>query len=294
MVMPDMESAPAPPVTIAGVTDKIVAERQRAEAPAHRDVLFDVDGLTASYSDVPALRDVSLEIYRNHITAFIGPSGCGKSTFIRCFNRMNDLIPTARVEGTILYHGLDLYGPEVDAVEVRKRIGMVFQKPNPFPKSIYDNVAFGPRVLGWKDGLDDRVEQALRQAALWNEVRNRLKASAYSLSGGQQQRLCIARCLAVQPDVLLMDEPASALDPISTTAIEDLMHGLKRDFTIVIVTHNMQQAARVADMTAFFSVEVDEESDRRTGILVEYDETPTIFTNPGDKRTEDYVTGRFG
>jgi phosphate transport system ATP-binding protein len=294
MVMPDMENASPVPVTIAGVTDKIVAERQQADAPAHRDVLFDVDGLTASYSDVPALRDVSLEIYRNHITAFIGPSGCGKSTFIRCFNRMNDLIPTAKVEGTILYHGLDLYGPEVDSVEVRKRIGMVFQKPNPFPKSIYDNVAFGPRVLGWKDGLDDRVEQALRQAALWNEVRNRLKASAYSLSGGQQQRLCIARCLAVQPDVLLMDEPASALDPISTTAIEDLMHGLKKDFTIVIVTHNMQQAARVADMTAFFSVEVDEESDRRTGILVEYDDTPTIFTNPGDKRTEDYVTGRFG
>ena len=294
MVTPDMDSPPAPPVTIAGVNDKLVAERQQAEAPVHRDVLFDVDMLTASYSDVPALRDVSLEIYKNHITAFIGPSGCGKSTFIRCFNRMNDLIPTARVEGTILYHGLDLYGPEVDSVEVRKRIGMVFQKPNPFPKSIYDNVAFGPRVLGWKDGLDDRVEQALRQAALWNEVRNRLKASAYSLSGGQQQRLCIARCLAVQPDVLLMDEPASALDPISTTAIEDLMHNLKKDFTIVIVTHNMQQAARVADMTAFFSVEVDEESDRRTGILVEYDETPTIFTNPGDKRTEDYVTGRFG
>jgi len=291
--MPAMENAPAP-VTIAGVTDRLVAERQQAEAPAHRDVLFDVDGLTVTYSDVPALRDVSLEIYRNHITAFIGPSGCGKSTFIRCFNRMNDLIPTARVEGTIRYHGLDLYGPEVDSVEVRKRIGMVFQKPNPFPKSIYDNVAFGPRVLGWKDGLDDRVEQALRQAALWDEVRNRLKASAYSLSGGQQQRLCIARCLAVQPDVLLMDEPASALDPISTTAIEDLMHGLKEHYTIVIVTHNMQQAARVADMTAFFSVEVDEESDRRTGVLVEYDETPTIFTNPGDKRTEDYVTGRFG
>ena len=292
--MPDMENVPPAPVTIASVTDKLAVERRQAEAPTRRDVLFDVDGLTASYSDVPALRDVSLEIYRNHITAFIGPSGCGKSTFIRCFNRMNDLIPTAKVEGTILYHGLDLYGPEVDSVEVRKRIGMVFQKPNPFPKSIYDNVAFGPRVLGWKDGLDDRVEQALRQAALWNEVRNRLKASAYSLSGGQQQRLCIARCLAVLPDVLLMDEPASALDPISTTAIEDLMHGLKRDYTIVIVTHNMQQAARVADMTAFFSVEVDEESDRRTGILVEYDETPTIFTNPGDKRTEDYVTGRFG
>ena len=292
--MPHMENAPPPPVTIAGVTDKLVAERGQAEGPALRDVLFDVDGLTVSYSEVPALRDVSLEIYRNQITAFIGPSGCGKSTFIRCFNRMNDLIPTARVEGTILYHGLDLYGPEVDSVEVRKRIGMVFQKPNPFPKSIYDNVAFGPRVLGWKDGLDDRVERALRQAALWDEVKNRLKASAYSLSGGQQQRLCIARCLAVQPDVLLMDEPASALDPISTTAIEDLMHGLKEDYTIVIVTHNMQQAARVADMTAFFSVEVDEESDRRTGILVEYDETPTIFTNPGEKRTEDYVTGRFG
>jgi phosphate transport system ATP-binding protein len=294
MVMPDMENVPPAPVTIASVTDKLAVERRQAEAPTHRDVLFDVDGLTASYSDVPALRDVSLEIYRKHITAFIGPSGCGKSTFIRCFNRMNDLIPTAKVEGTILYHGLDLYAPEVDSVEVRKRIGMVFQKPNPFPKSIYDNVAFGPRVLGWKDGLDDRVEQALRQAALWSEVKNRLKVSAYSLSGGQQQRLCIARCLAVQPDVLLMDEPASALDPISTTAIEDLMHGLKQDYTIVIVTHNMQQAARVADMTAFFSVEVDEESDRRTGILVEYDETPTIFTNPGDKRTEDYVTGRFG
>ena len=292
--MPQMENAPAPPVTIAGVTDKLVAERQRAEAPSRRDVLFDVDGLTASYSDVPALRDVSLEIYRNHITAFIGPSGCGKSTFIRCFNRMNDLIPTARVEGTILYHGLDLYGPEVDSVEVRKRIGMVFQKPNPFPKSIYDNIAFGPRVLGWKKNLDERVEQALRRAALWDEVKTRLKASAYSLSGGQQQRLCIARCLAVEPDVLLMDEPASALDPISTTAIEDLMHELKKDYTIVIVTHNMQQAARVADMTAFFSVDVDEEQDRRTGILVEYDQTPTIFTNPGDKRTEDYVTGRFG
>jgi phosphate transport system ATP-binding protein len=292
--MPNMENAPPAPVTIAGVTEKRVAERGQAAAPVHRDVLFDVDGLTVSYADVPALRDVSLEIYKNHVTAFIGPSGCGKSTFIRCFNRMNDLIPSAQVEGTIRYHGHDLYGPDVDSVEVRKRIGMVFQKPNPFPKSIYDNVAFGPRVLGWKDGLDDRVEQALRQAALWNEVKNRLKASAYSLSGGQQQRLCIARCLAVQPDVLLMDEPASALDPISTTAIEDLMHTLKRDYTIVIVTHNMQQAARVADMTAFFSVEVDEESDRRTGILVEYDETPTIFTNPGDKRTEDYVTGRFG
>ena len=292
--MPDMESAPAAPATIAGLDEKILTERREAVSRTRRDVLFDVDGLTVSYADVPALKNVSLEIYKNFVTAFIGPSGCGKSTFIRCFNRMNDLIPTASVEGKILYHGTDLYGHEVDSVEVRKRIGMVFQKPNPFPKSIYDNVAFGPRILGWKKELDDRVERALRNAALWDEVKNRLKSSAYSLSGGQQQRLCIARCLAVEPDVLLMDEPASALDPISTTAIEDLMHTLKRDYTIVIVTHNMQQAARVADMTAFFSVEVDEEKDRRTGILVEYDETPTIFTNPGDKRTEDYVTGRFG
>jgi len=292
--MPDMESAPAAPARIAGMDEKILTERREEVSAARRDVLFDVADLTVSYADVPALKDVSLEIYKNFVTAFIGPSGCGKSTFIRCFNRMNDLIPTASVEGRILYHGIDLYGSEVDSVEVRKRIGMVFQKPNPFPKSIYDNIAFGPRVLGWKKDLDDRVERALRNAALWDEVKNRLKASAYSLSGGQQQRLCIARCLAVEPDVLLMDEPASALDPISTTAIEDLMHELKRDYTIVIVTHNMQQAARVADMTAFFSVEVDEEQDRRTGILVEYDETPTIFTNPGDKRTEDYVTGRFG
>ena len=292
--MPDMESAPAAPAKIAGMDEKILTERREATASTRRDVLFDVADLTVSYSDVPALKSVSLEIYKNFVTAFIGPSGCGKSTFIRCFNRMNDLIPTATVNGKILYHGTDLYGEQVDSVEVRKRIGMVFQKPNPFPKSIYDNIAFGPRVLGWKKDLDDRVERALRNAALWDEVKNRLKSSAYGLSGGQQQRLCIARCLAVEPDVLLMDEPASALDPISTTAIEDLMHQLKREYTIVIVTHNMQQAARVADMTAFFSVEVDEEKDHRTGILVEYDETPTIFTNPNDKRTEDYVTGRFG
>ena len=292
--MPDMESAPAAPATIPGMDEKLLAQRAESATSTRREVLFDVADLTVSYSDVPALKDVSLEIYRNYVTAFIGPSGCGKSTFIRCFNRMNDLIPSAAVEGRILYHGIDLYGPEVDSVEVRKRIGMVFQKPNPFPKSIYDNVAFGPRVLGWKKDLDERVERALRHAALWDEVKTRLKASAYSLSGGQQQRLCIARCLAVEPDVLLMDEPASALDPISTTAIEDLMHDLKREYTIVIVTHNMQQAARVADMTAFFSVEVDEAADRRTGVLVEYDQTPTIFTNPSDKRTEDYVTGRFG
>jgi phosphate transport system ATP-binding protein len=294
MVMSEMESASAAPAKIPGMDEKLLAERAREAESSHRNVLFDVGELTVTYAGVPALRGVSLEIYRNHVTAFIGPSGCGKSTFIRCFNRMNDLIPTASVEGKILYHGVDLYGADVDSVEVRKRIGMVFQKPNPFPKSIYDNVAFGPRVLGWKKNLNERVERALRHAALWDEVKNRLKTSAYSLSGGQQQRLCIARCLAVEPDVLLMDEPASALDPISTTAIEDLMHDLKREYTIVIVTHNMQQAARVADMTAFFSVEVDEEEDRRTGILVEYDQTPTIFTNPSDKRTEDYVTGRFG
>jgi phosphate transport system ATP-binding protein len=258
------------------------------------EVVFSVDDLTVSYAGVPALAGVSLEIRKNEVTAFIGPSGCGKSTFIRCFNRLNDLIPTAKVEGRILYHGQDLYGADVDPVEVRKLIGMVFQKPNPFPKSIYDNIAFGPRVLGMKRGLGERVEQALRQAALWDEVRKRLKESALGLSGGQQQRLCIARCLAVEPDVILLDEPASALDPIATSKIEDLLHELKRDYTIVIVTHNMQQAARVADKTAFFSVRVDEESDRRTGVLVEFDVTQKIFTRPADKRTEDYVTGRFG
>jgi phosphate transport system ATP-binding protein len=276
------------------VTERVAVEPRAVPAPEHRTVLFGVRDLVVSYAGVRALEDVSLDVYKNHVTAFIGPSGCGKSTFIRCFNRMNDLIPSARVEGKILYHGIDLYGPEVDPVEVRKRIGMVFQKPNPFPKSIYDNVAFGPRVLGRKDGLDERVERALRHAALWDEVKDRLKASALSLSGGQQQRLCIARCLAVEPDVLLMDEPASALDPISTTAIEDLMHELKREYTIVIVTHNMQQAARVADMTAFFSVRLSEDGKERTGVLVEYDTTPTIFTRPSDRRTEDYVTGRFG
>jgi phosphate transport system ATP-binding protein len=271
-----------------------LAEPVRAEGrPDRREVVFAVGGLSVAYDDHPALKNVTLDVHRNLITAFIGPSGCGKSTFIRCFNRMNDLIPSARVAGTIRYHGQDLYAREVDPVEVRRRIGMVFQKPNPFPKSIYDNVAFGPRVLDLEGNMDDIVERALTRAALWDEVKDRLKKGALSLSGGQQQRLCIARCLAVEPEVLLMDEPASALDPIATTRIEDLMHELKRDYTIVIVTHNMQQAARVADMTAFFSIDVDEEG-RRAGILVEYDETPTIFTHPADKRTEDYVTGRFG
>jgi phosphate transport system ATP-binding protein len=292
MVMTLAESAP---VKMAGMGPEALEERERSlPAPEFRDVLFGIKDLSVTYDGVPAFKGVTIDVYRNFITAVIGPSGCGKSTFIRCLNRMNDLIPSADVHGHILYHGVDLYGPDVDPVEVRKRIGMVFQKPNPFPKSIYDNVAFGPRVLGWKDGLDERVERALKHAALWDEVKDRLKRGALSLSGGQQQRLCIARCLAVEPDVILMDEPASALDPISTTAIEDLMHELKRDYTIVIVTHNMQQAARVADMTAFFSVEVSEDGKDRTGILVEYDTTPTIFTHPNDKRTEGYVTGRFG
>jgi phosphate transport system ATP-binding protein len=259
---------------------------------ARREVVFDVSGLTVSYGSNIALRDVSLDVYRNLITAVIGPSGCGKSTFIRCLNRMNDLVPAIRVEGRITYHGENLYGPDADPVEVRRRIGMVFQRPNPFPKSIFDNVGFAPKVLGLKDDLDGRVEQALRRAALWDEVKDRLKRSALALSGGQQQRLCIARALAVEPEVILLDEPASALDPISTAAIEDLMHELKRDYTLVIVTHNMQQAARVADMTAFFSLEQVEAD--RAGVLVEYDETAKIFTHPSDPRTEGYVTGRFG
>ncbi len=259
-----------------------------------RDVVFDIAGLTVSYGGAIALRDASLHVHKNAVTAFIGPSGCGKSTFIRCLNRMNDEIAGAKVEGQVLYHGRNLYAPEVDKVEVRRRIGMVFQKPNPFPKSIYDNIAFGPRMLGMKKDLDERVERVLRHSALWDEVKDRLKENALGLSGGQQQRLCIARALAVEPDVILMDEPASALDPISTTRIEDLIHELKRDYTIAIVTHNMQQAARVADLTAFFSVEVRDDGKGRTGILVEYDLTTKIFTNPSDKRTEDYVTGRFG
>ena len=259
-----------------------------------REAVFRVENLAVRYSGSLALSGVSLNIHKNAVTAFIGPSGCGKSTFIRCLNRMNDVISGATVEGKVLYHERDLYAREVDPVEVRRRIGMVFQKPNPFPKSIYDNIAFGPRMLGMKKNLDERVERVLKHAALWDEVKGRLKENALGLSGGQQQRLCIARAIAVEPDVILMDEPASALDPISTTRIEDLIHELKRDYTIAIVTHNMQQAARVADMTAFFSVEVREDGSGRHGILVEYDQTTTIFTHPSDRRTEDYVTGRFG
>jgi phosphate transport system ATP-binding protein len=265
-------------------------------APAASEVVFDVKDVTVSYGDRPAIRDVSLQIYANQITALIGPSGCGKSTFIRCFNRMNDLIPDARISGQVLFRGQDLYAKGVDAVEVRRRIGMVFQKPNPFPKSIYDNVAFGPKVLGMKVDLDEVVETSLRRAALWDEVKDKLQASAFSLSGGQQQRLCIARAIAVDPEVLLMDEPCSALDPIATARIEDLMRELEQRYTILIVTHNMQQAARVSDRTAFLTTEVssDEGGDHRSGRLVEYDLTETIFGNPSDPRTEDYVTGRFG
>ncbi len=258
--------------------------------------VFSTTDVAVYYGDFRAVRDVNLQIRQHEITAFIGPSGCGKSTMLRCFNRMNDLIPSARVEGAVEYHGVNLYDPQVNAVEVRRRIGMVFQKANPFPKSIYDNVAYGPKLSGVKkkDELDDIVERSLKRAALWDEVKDRLKSSGLGLSGGQQQRLCIARAVAVDPEVLLMDEPCSALDPIATARIEDLMQEIKDEYTIVIVTHNMQQAARVSDRVAFFTTEVNTESDRRTGVLVEYDLTGKIFSTPGDDRTEAYVTGRFG
>jgi phosphate transport system ATP-binding protein len=259
-----------------------------------RGPVFELEDVSVHYDGNPAVADVSLEIYRNAITAIIGPSGCGKSTLIRCLNRMNDLIPSAKVDGRVVYHGEDIYAPQIDPVEVRKRIGMVFQKPNPFPKSIHDNIAFGPRILGMDGDMDEIVEGALRRAALWDEVKDRLESNAFGMSGGQQQRLCIARCLAVNPDVILMDEPCSALDPISTGKIEDLMFELKREYSIVIVTHNMQQAARVSDMTAFLIVRLDAEEKHRYGRLIEYDATDKIFTNPSDSRTEDYVTGKVG
>jgi phosphate transport system ATP-binding protein len=279
------------PAEVAAID--VASNLRQGQAPvAKRDVVFAIDDLSVHYGTNLALSGVNLDIYSNLITAMIGPSGCGKSTFIRCLNRMNDLISGVKVGGKVSYHGEDVYGSDADPVEVRRRIGMVFQKPNPFPKSIRDNVAFAPKVLGMKGNMDERVERALQGAALWSEVKDRLDRSALALSGGQQQRLCIARALAVEPEVILLDEPASALDPISTAAIEDLMHELKRDYTLVIVTHNMQQAARVADMTAFFSLEM--KGTDRHGILIEYDETAKIFTHPSDKRTEDYVTGRFG
>jgi phosphate transport system ATP-binding protein len=264
------------------------------EGFATRDLVFEIRDLNVYYGAFKAVRDVNLGISKGAITALIGPSGCGKTTFLRCLNRMNDLIETARIEGEIMYHGVNLYDKKVDAVEVRRRIGMVFQKPNPFPKSIYDNISFGPKISGFKGDMDEIVEQSLQKAALWDEVKDRLKDSAMGLSGGQQQRLCIARCVAVQPDVILMDEPCSSLDPIATGRIEDLMQDIKKEYSIVIVTHNMQQAARVSDMTAFFTAEVNDEQDRRTGVLVEYDKTENIFQTPSDERTENYVTGRFG
>ncbi|WP_298980683.1 phosphate ABC transporter ATP-binding protein PstB [Caldilinea sp.] len=245
--------------------------------------------LNVYYGNFHAVKDINLPIERNKITALIGPSGCGKSTVLRAFNRMNDLIPSARTEGEVLFHGKNIYDPDVDAVEVRRRIGMVFQKPNPFPKSIYENIAWGARINGYKGDMDQLVEESLRGAALWDEVKDKLKQSGYSLSGGQQQRLCIARAIAVKPDIILMDEPCSALDPIATLRIEELMRELVANYTIIIVTHNMQQASRVADYTAFFMVD-----DSRTGYLVEYGESEQIFTRPKDKRTEDYITGRFG
>jgi phosphate transport system ATP-binding protein len=279
-----------------GVPIRLQGRAVEQPAPGTRDAqetVFDVNQVTVSYAGVPAVRDIGFDVRAREIVALIGPSGCGKSTMIRCLNRMNDLIPGATVEGEILYHGENLYGPKVDPVQVRKLIGMVFQKPNPFPKSIYDNIAFGPRVIGMKGDMDGIVERALRRAALWDEVKDRLKENAYRLSGGQQQRLCIARCLAVEPDVILMDEPCSALDPIATSRIEDLMLELKNRYSIVIVTHNMQQAARVSDMTAVLMPEV-RDGDQTIGHIVEYAETNKIFTNPDNKRTEEYITGRVG
>ena len=290
--MIDEAPTPAPATPPAGAA-LLVEHHERADPDTALQVVFDVRGLSVFYGDFRAVRDVTLPVYRNRITALIGPSGCGKTTVLRCLNRMNDLIEGARIEGTISYHGVDLYDARVDPVEVRRRIGMVFQKPNPFPKSIYDNIAFGPKIAGSAGDMDELVERSLRRAALWDEVKDKLKQSAMALSGGQQQRLCIARAVAVQPDVILMDEPCSSLDPIATSRIEDLMQELVEDYTIVIVTHNMQQAARVSDRTAFFTVDVDDEG-YRTGTVVEYDQTEVIFTNPRERRTEDYVTGRFG
>ena len=285
----DATGAPADAIGL-----EVRPEFQHQSDVLKRKKVFEIKDLSVSYADKLAVKDISLDVHKNSVTALIGPSGCGKSTLIRCLNRMNDLVPSARVDGQLLYHGEDLYGPKVDPVQVRKLIGMVFQKPNPFPKSIYENIAFGPRTLGYKGDMDERVEKALRAAALWDEVKDRLDDNAYGMSGGQQQRLCIARCIAVEPDTILMDEPCSALDPISTGKIEDLITELKQKYSIVIVTHNMQQAARVSDMTAFLIVELTADEKNRWGEIVEYDDTEKIFTNPADKRTEDYVTGKVG
>ncbi len=293
----ETDTAVLRPSTESALADQSAQEGAETDSPrtprAAQPVIFDVEGLTVYYGSFRAVGDVDLDVRQNQITALIGPSGCGKSTVLRCFNRMNDLIETARIEGKVHYHGVDLYGEKVDPVEVRRRIGMVFQKPNPFPKSIYENIVYGPRIAGWKGNYDDLVEETLVKAALWDEVKDKLRESGMALSGGQQQRLCIARAIATSPDVVLMDEPCSALDPIATLKIEELMLDLKKDYTIVIVTHNMQQAARVSDQTAFFSVNVGEEG-QRTGYLVEYSPTEQIFTSPLEKETEDYITGRFG
>ncbi len=288
-----VDPTPPPAAPSEGTRITVRPSRGSEEHDRAREVVFDVRDASVNYGAFRALKDVSLPIFGNEITALIGPSGCGKTTFLRCLNRMNDLVEGARVEGTLLYHGVDLYDPDVDPVEVRRHIGMVFQKPNPFPKSIYDNIAFGPKIAGMKVDMDALVEESLHRAGLWDEVKGKLKESAMALSGGQQQRLCIARAIATRPDVILMDEPCSSLDPIATSKIEDLMQELVSDYTIVIVTHNMQQAARTSDRTAFFTVDVQEDG-ARTGTIVEYADTETLFTNPSDERTEAYVTGRFG
>jgi phosphate transport system ATP-binding protein len=289
-----MTAPTRPPINITAPGTGLGQLPGETTPPRFAEPIMEMRDVSVFYDDLEAVRGTSLPVRQNQITAMIGPSGCGKSTILRSLNRMNDLIPGARVAGKITYRGQDLYAKDVDPIQVRRHIGMVFQKPNPFPKSIYDNVAYGPKVTGMKgSNMDDVVEEALYGAALWDEVKDKLKTSGLALSGGQQQRLCIARTIAVKPDVILMDEPCSALDPIATGKIEDLMHELTRDYTIVIVTHNMQQAARVSHYTAFFTAEVDEKQVRH-GRLIEFDETGKLFTNPGDKRTEDYITGRFG
>ena len=290
---PDPVDLDTPEQQQPGSLADVGRNRETSSSPA--ESVIETRGLNVHYGDFHAVHDVDLAFGKNEITALIGPSGCGKSTVLRCLNRMNDLVATARVSGEVIYHGQNIYEPNVDPIAVRTHIGMVFQKPNPFPKSIYDNIAYGPRVTGMKvESMDDLVEEALRGAALWDEVKDKLKQSANGLSGGQQQRLCIARTIATKPDLILMDEPCSALDPIATSRIEDLMMELRDSYTIIIVTHNMQQAARVSDRTAFFTARADETTGNRTGLLVEFDDTNRIFTNPSDKRTEDYISGRFG
>ncbi|GAB3235097.1 phosphate ABC transporter ATP-binding protein PstB [Glycomyces halotolerans] len=293
--MSDPTRREAGPTVVPPRLDTVPQTESRPPIARGGEAVFDIRDVNVHYGSFNAVKNVTFEVIKHEITALIGPSGCGKSTLLRSLNRMNDLIPGARVGGQVSYHGKNIYDSDVDAVEVRRRIGMVFQKPNPFPKSIFDNVAYGPKIHGAsRSEREGIVEDSLKKAALWDEVKDDLKKSALALSGGQQQRLCIARTIAMQPEVVLMDEPCSALDPIATARIEELMVDLAKQFTIVIVTHNMQQAARVSDKTAFFSTEVNERSDTRTGVLVEFDDTQRIFTTPSDERTENYVTGRFG